>query len=107
MSAFAENLDEKRIVVGTIGATGFEGDLFLIAMETSCQSGESEFGRHEHTVQLLEKRDDTAQLSTVFETDNTKTESCQQRKLLGLLAVAEVQRTHRPRERGKDEISPA
>ena len=90
--AFAENLDEKRIVVGKIGSTGFEGDLLPIAMATSCQSGESEFGGHEHTVQLLEKRDDTAQLSTVFETDDTKTESCQQRKLLGLSAVAEVQR---------------
>ena len=61
-------------------------------METSCQSGETEFGRHEHTVQLLEKRDDTAQLSAVFETDDTKTESCQQEKLLGLSAAAEVQR---------------
>ena len=30
--AFAENLDEKRIVVGTIGATGFEGDLLPVAM---------------------------------------------------------------------------
>ena len=83
---------EKRLVVRTIGATGFEGDLFPVAMDTSCQPGESEFGGHEHTVQLLEKRDDTAQLSTVFEIDGTKTESCQQMKLLGLSAVAEVQR---------------
>ena len=90
--SFAENSDEKRTVVGTVGATGFEGDLLPIAMETSCQSGETEFGRHEHTVQLLEKGDDTAQLSAVFETDDTKTESCQQEKLLGLSAVAEVQR---------------
>ena len=90
--AFAENLDERRIVVGTIGATGFECDLLLVAMDTSCQPGESEFGGHEHIVQLLEKRDDTAQLSTVFEIDDTKTESCQQRKLLVLSAVAEVQR---------------
>ena len=74
--AFAKNFDEKRPVVGTIGASGFEGDLFPVAMETSCQPGESEFGGHEHTVQLLEKRDDTAQLSTVFEIDGTKTESC-------------------------------
>ena len=50
--AFAENLDDKRIVVGTIGAAGFEGDLLPIAMETSCQSGETEFGRHGHAVQL-------------------------------------------------------
>ena len=35
--AFAENFDEKRPVVGTIGATGFEGDLLSVAMETSCQ----------------------------------------------------------------------
>ena len=77
--AFAENLDGKRIVVGTICATGFEGDLLSIAMETSCQSGE-----YEHIVQLLEKRDDTAQLSTVFEVDDTMTDSCQQRKLLWL-----------------------
>ena len=61
-------------------------------METSCQSSETEFGRNEHTVQFLEKGDDTAQLSAVFETDDTKTESCQQGKLLGLSAVAEVQR---------------
>ena len=88
----AKKIDEKRPVVGTIGATGFEGVLFPVAMETSCQPGESEFGGHEHTVQLLEKRDDTAQLSTVFEIDGTKTESCQQRKLLELSAVAEVQR---------------
>ena len=38
------------------------------------------------------RRDDTAQLSTVFEIDGTKTESCQQRKLMGLSAVAQVQR---------------
>ena len=60
MPAFAENLDEKRVVVGTIGATGFEGDLLPVAMETSCQSRKSKFGGHEHTVQLLKKRDDTA-----------------------------------------------
>ena len=46
---FAENLDEKRPVVGTIGATSFEGDLLHIAMEKSCQSCETELGRHEHT----------------------------------------------------------
>ena len=103
--AFAKNLDEKRIVIKTIGATGFASDLLPIAMETSCQTGESEFGGHENTVQLLEKRDDTAQLSTVFETDDTKTESCQQRKLLGLSAVAEVQRNSSSLGIGKDEIS--
>ena len=53
-------------------------------METCCQPGESEFGGHEHTVQLFEKRDDTAQMFIVFEIDGTKTESRQQRKLLGL-----------------------
>ena len=92
VTAFAENLDEKRIVVGTIGAAGFESDLLLIVLETSCQPGETEFGRHGHTVQLLEKGDDTAQLSAVFEADDTKTESCQHRTRLGLSAVAEVQR---------------
>ena len=60
--AFAEHFDEKRPAVGTIGATGFEGDLPPVAMETSCQLGESECGGQKHTVQLLEKRDDTAQL---------------------------------------------
>ena len=96
--AFAKSFDEKRLVVGTIGATGFEGDLFPVAMQTSCQPGESEFRGHpefrghDHKVQLLEKRDDTASRSTVFEIDGAKTESCQQRKLLGLSAVAEVQR---------------
>ena len=92
MSAFANNLDEKRIVVGTIGAAGFESDLLPVAVEMSCQPGESEFGGHEHTVHLLEKRGDTAQLSTALEIDDTKTESCHQRKLLVLSAVAEVQR---------------
>ena len=38
----------------------------------------------DHTVQLLEKRDDTAQLSTVLEIGGTMSESCQQRKLLEL-----------------------
>ena len=105
--AFAENFDEKRLVVGTIGATGFEGDLFLVAMETSCQLGESEFAGHEHSVQLLEKRDGTAQLSTVFEIDGTKTESCQQRNFWGCQQWPKCNGTRRPWERSKDEISPA
>ena len=50
------------------------------------------FGIHEHTVQLLERRQMAPQLSAVFETDDTKTESCQQRRLLRLSEVAEVQR---------------
>ena len=33
--AVAKHFDEKRPVVGTIGALGFEGDLFSVAMETS------------------------------------------------------------------------
>ena len=91
--AFAEKLVEKRAGVGTICATGFEGDVLSAAMGTSCQSsGEAKLGRHEHTVQLLEKGGDTTQLPAVSETDGTKTESCQQRKLLVLSAVAEVQR---------------
>ena len=90
---FAEHLVEKRAVVGTICATGSEGDSLSAAMETSCQSaGEAELGRHEHTVHLLEKGGDTTQLPAVFETDDTKTESCQQRKLMVLPAEAEVQR---------------
>ena len=93
MPAFAEHLVEKRAVVGTICAIGFQGDSLSAAMETSCQSsGEAEPGRHEYTVHLLEKGDDTTQLPAVLETDDTKTESCQQRKLLVLSAVAEVQR---------------
>ena len=88
--AFVENYDEKRPVVGTIGATGFEDDLLPVDMETSGQSGKSECGGHEHTVQILEKRDDTAQLSTVFEIDGTKTESCQQRKLLGVVSSGRI-----------------
>ena len=51
--AFVGNFDEKRPVVETIGAAGCEGDLHPVAMETSCQLGEFEFGGHEHTVQLL------------------------------------------------------
>ena len=107
MPAFAENFFEKRPVVGTIGAAGFEGDLFLVAMETSCQLGESEFGGHEHTVQLLDKRDDTAQMSTVFEIDGTKTESWQQGNFWGCLQWPKCNGTRRPWEKGKDEISPA
>ena len=34
--AFAENLEEKRTFVGTIGATGFEDDLLL---STLCDRG--------------------------------------------------------------------
>ena len=99
--AFAENVDEKQPVVGTIGATGFEDDSLPVDMEPSGQSGKSECGGHEHTVQLLEKRDDTAQQSTVPEIDDTKTESCQQRKLLELSAVAEVQRNSSSLRRGQ------
>ena len=47
---FAENLEEKRTVVGTIGATGFEDDLLL---STLCDR----VWKNEHTVQLLEKGD--------------------------------------------------
>ena len=42
--AFAKQLVGKRPVVGMIGADGFEGELFPVSMETSCQTGESEFG---------------------------------------------------------------
>ena len=97
----------KRLVVGTIGTTGFEDDLVPDDTETSDQFGQSECGGHENTVQLLEKRDDTAHLSTVLD-DDTKTESCQQRKLLALSAVTEVQRNSSSLgKKGKDEISPA
>ena len=88
--AFAENVDEKRIELLLERLTLLV--LKAIHSLSPWKHGESEFREHEHTVQLLEKRDDTAQLSTVVETDDTKTDSCQQRKLLGLSAVAEVQR---------------
>ena len=52
--AFAENLDEKRPVVGTICSFGFEGDPLSAVTETHCQSGGTELEGHEHTVQLLE-----------------------------------------------------
>ena len=94
--AFAENLDEKRTVVRTIGATGFEGDLLPVAVETSCQSGEAEFGRHEHTVQLLEKGDDTVQLSAVFQTDDSKTESCNKGSFCGCQQWPKCNGTRRP-----------
>ena len=82
----------SELLLERLAATGFEGDLLRIAMETSCQTGETESGRHGHTVQLLVKGDDTTQLSAVFEADVTKTESCQQGKLPWLSAAAEVQR---------------
>ena len=89
--AFAENLDEKRIVVGTIGATGFEGDLLPIAMErvVSLVSPSLE---DTSTPSSSSRREMTPPSCPLFQTDDTKTESCQQRKLLGLSAVAEVQR---------------
>ena len=90
--AFAENLDEKRPVVGTICSTGFEGDSLSAVMETNCRSGETELGGHEHTVQLLEKGGDSTQLPAMFETDDTTTESRQEGKLLGMSAMADVQR---------------
>ena len=90
--AFAENLDEKRPLVGTICSTGIESDPLSAVTETHCQSGETELEGHEHTVQLLEKGGDSTQLPAMLETKDTTTESCQQRKLLGLSAVADVQR---------------
>ena len=90
--ACAGNFDEKRPVVGTVCSTGSEGDSLLAAMESTGQSDEIEFEGHEHTVQLLEKGGAGAKLPVVFETEDTTTESCQQRKFLGLSAVADVQR---------------
>ena len=83
--AFAKNFDEKRLVVGTIGDR-FENDLVPFDMDTSDQFGKSECGGHENSVQLLEKKDDTANLSTVLEIDDTKTESCQQKKTSGVVS---------------------
>ena len=63
VSVFSENLVEKRAVVGTICATGFEDDSLSAVLETSCQSAdEAEPGGHEYFVHLLEKGDDTTQL---------------------------------------------
>ena len=93
MPASAENVDERRPVVGTVCSTGSEGDPLPAAMETTGQSDEIEFEGHEHTVQLLEKGGAGAKLPAVFETDDTTTETCQQGKFLGLSAVADVQRT--------------
>ena len=69
----------------------FEGHPLSAVTETRCQSGETELEGHEHTVQLLEKGGDSTQLPAMLETDDTTTESCQQRKFLGLSAVADVQ----------------
>ena len=106
MPAFAENLDEKRPVVGTVCSAGSEGESLPAAMEATGQSDEIEFEGHEHTVQLLEEGGAGAKLPAVFETDGTTTESRQQGKFLGLSAVA-GNGTRRPWARGKDETSPA
>ena len=92
MPAFAEHFDEKRPVVGTVCSTRSEGDSHPAAMETTGQSDEIEFEGHEHTVQLVEKGGASVRLPAVFETDDTTTESCQQRKFLELSIVADVQR---------------
>ena len=49
MLAFAENIDEKRLVVGTSCSSVFDGDSQLVASETICQSSETEVEGHEHT----------------------------------------------------------
>ena len=107
MPAFAENVDEKRPAVGTIGATGFEGDLLPVAMETSCQPGESEFGGHEHTVQLLEKRDDTARLPLCLKPMIRRQNRVNRGNFWGCQQWPKCNGTRRPSERGKDGISPA
>ena len=90
--AFAENLDWKRTVVGTIGATGFEGDSLPTAMETSCQSVRPSLG-DTSTLSSSSRREMTpASCPLCSKTDGTKTESRQQRKLLEKSTVAEVQR---------------
>ena len=107
--AFAENLDEKRIVVGTIAAAGSEGDLLPTAMETSCQPGETEFWRTRDTLsQLLEKGDDTAQLSAVFEADEYEDRIVSAREASGAVSSGRsATELVVPKERGKDEMSPA
>ena len=62
MPSFADNLDEKRLVVGTVCSTGSEGVSLPAATETIGQSDEIEFEGHEHTVQLLEKGGASARL---------------------------------------------
>ena len=104
MPALAENFDEKRLVVGTVCSTDSEGDSLPAAMETTGQSDEIEFDGHEHTVPLLEKGGAGVRLPTVFETDDTTTESCQQGKFL---EWPTCNGTRRLWERGKDETSPA
>ena len=79
----------------------FEGHPLSAVTETHCQSGETELEGHEHTVQLLEKGGDSTQLPAMLETDDTTTESCQQRKFLGLSAVADVQWNSSSLGRGK------
>ena len=105
---FAENLDEKRPVVGTFCSFGFEGDPLSAVSEKHCQSGGTELEGHEHTVQLLETGGDGTQLSALLETDDTTTESsvnkgsfwcCQQ--------WPTCNGTRRPWKKGKDETSPA
>ena len=90
--AFCENIDEKRPVFGTICATGFDSESLSAVMETTGQSGETVLERRENTVQLLEWGVDRTQLLATFETVDTTSESCQQRKLLGLSTMADVQR---------------
>ena len=90
--AFAEHLDEKQLVVGTVCSTGVEDDVLPAAVEAIGQSDKTELEGHEYNVQLLEKRSGTVRLPATFETDDTTTESRQQRNPPGLSTVADVQR---------------
>ena len=92
MHAFAEHFDEKQPVVGTVCSTGVEDDVLPAAVEAIGQSDETELEGHEYNVQLLAKGGDSAMLPAMFESDDTTTESCQQRKFLGLSTVTDVQR---------------
>ena len=65
---------------------------FLLPWRQLRQSDETELEGHEYNVQLLEKRSGSARLPATFEIDDTTTESCQQRKFLGLSTVADMQR---------------
>ena len=105
--AFAENLDEKRIVDGKIGSTGFEGDLVPIAMATSCQSGESEFGGHEHTHPAPREETTPPSCPLCLKRMIRRQNRVNKGNFWGCQQWPKCNGTRRLWERGKDEISPA
>ena len=102
----------RRLVAGSVCSAGVEGNSLPTAFESDCPARETELKGHAHAVQLLKNEcvdspnretegNDDSQLSALFGADDTTTKSCQQRMLLGLSTVADVQRNPSSLGRGQ------